>query len=258
MLLQPVNGVYASENRQLLTEILKDEWGFEGFVVSDWGAVHDRVAALQGGLDLEMPGPRPRRVQAVVDGRAQAGELDEAVLDEAVRRILRIVFKAAETPKGGAFDAAGHHALARQIAGEGMVLLKNDGILPLRAVDRIAVIGRAAQEPTSRAAAARTSTQPRWTCPSRSCSKLAGGAEITYCEGYPADDSSQPGADRRGRRRGPGGRRGAALRRPAHLQGIRGLRPGRPRPDRAPGGADPGRDRRAAADAWSSSTTARP
>ncbi len=126
-----LNGTYAAENHRLLTEILKEEWGFEGFVVSDWGAVHDRVDALKAGLDLEMPGPRERRVKAVVDA-VRSGELDEAVLDEAVRRILEIVFKAAETKKGGSFDVAAHHALARRMAGEGMVLLKNNGILPLK------------------------------------------------------------------------------------------------------------------------------
>ena len=95
-----LNGVYCSEHHALLVDILKHEWGFEGFVVSDWGAVHDRVSALKGGLDLEMPGPKEARVQAVVKA-VRAGELDEGVLDEAVRRILGIVFKAAETPKGG-------------------------------------------------------------------------------------------------------------------------------------------------------------
>ena len=103
-----LNGTYCSEHHELLVDILKDEWAFEGFVVSDWGAVHDRVASLRGGLDLEMPGPKDRRVKAVVDA-VRAGELDEAVLNEAVRRILRIVFKAAETPKGGAFDVEAHH-----------------------------------------------------------------------------------------------------------------------------------------------------
>jgi len=87
-----VNGTLASEHYTLLNEILKDEWGFEGLVVSDWGAVRDRVAALKGGLDLEMPGPQERRVNAVIEG-VRSGELDEAVLDESVRRILRIVFK---------------------------------------------------------------------------------------------------------------------------------------------------------------------
>jgi beta-glucosidase len=103
-----LNGTYAAENHRLLTQILKKEWGYEGFVVSDWGAVHDRVEALAAGLDLEMPGPRERRVQAVIEA-VGSGELDEAVLDEAIRRILEIVFKAAETEKGGSFDAVKNH-----------------------------------------------------------------------------------------------------------------------------------------------------
>jgi beta-glucosidase len=186
-----INGVYASEHRQLLTDILKDEWGFEGLVVSDWTAVHDRVAALRAGLDLEMPGPRPRRVQAVVDA-VQAGELDEASLDEAVRRILRIVFKAAETPKGGQYDAAAHHALARQIAAESMVLVKNDGILPLRDVSHIAVIGRAAQEAHFQGGGSSHITPTQVDVPIEELRKLAGGAQISYSEGYPVDDSSRP------------------------------------------------------------------
>ncbi|MCA9864931.1 MAG: glycoside hydrolase family 3 protein, partial [Anaerolineales bacterium] len=95
-----LNGIHASQNHWLLTEVLRDEWGFEGFVVSDWGAVHDRVAALKAGLDLEMPGPKPTRVNAVIEA-VRNGDLDEAVLDEAVRRILTIVCRAAQTPKGG-------------------------------------------------------------------------------------------------------------------------------------------------------------
>ena len=126
-----VNGTFASEHDYLLNKILKGDWGFKGLVVSDWGAVRDRVAALKGGLDWQMPGPQDRHVQAVVDAVC-SGELDEAILDEAVRRILRIVLLASETPKGGEFDAEAHHELARQVAAEGMVLLKNDGILPLQ------------------------------------------------------------------------------------------------------------------------------
>lgn len=186
-----VNGVYGSEQHKLLTEVLKDEWGFEGFVVSDWGAVHDRVAALKGGLDLEMPGPRKRRTKAVVEA-IRNGEVDEAVLDETVRRILRIVFKAAETPKGGTFDAAAHHALARKIAGEGMVLLKNDGILPLKGIGRIAVIGHAAKEAHFQGGGSSHINATQVDVPLVELEKLAGGAQITFCEGYPADDSSQP------------------------------------------------------------------
>lgn len=186
-----INGVYGSEHHKLLTEILKDEWGFEGFVVSDWSAVHDRVAALRGGLDLEMPGPRSQCVQAVVEA-VRRGEVDEALLDESARRILRIVFKAAETPKGGTFDAAGHHALARKIAAEGMVLLKNDGILPLKAARRIAVIGHAAVKAHFQGGGSSHIHPTQVDVPLDELKKLAGGAEITFCEGYPADDSSQP------------------------------------------------------------------
>jgi len=184
-----VNGVLASEHHTLLTEILKDEWGFEGLVVSDWGAVRDRVASLRAGLDWEMPGPQERRVQAVVDA-VRAGELDEALLDESVRRILRIVFKAAETPKGGDFDVDAHHALARQIAAEGMVLLKNDGhLLPLKGQQQIAVIGRAAQAAHFQGGGSSHINPTRVDVPFQELQSRAGGAELAYAEGYPADDS---------------------------------------------------------------------
>lgn len=183
-----INGVHCSENHWLLTELLKDEWGFEGLVVSDWGAVHDRVASLRGGLDLEMPGPKPRRVQSVVDA-VRAGELDEATLNEAVRRILNIVFKAAQTPKGGSFDIDAHHALARRVAAEGMVLLKNDGLLPLQNPAAIAVIGRAAKEPYFQGGGSSHINPTRVDIPFDELQKLAGGARLTYAEGYPAEDA---------------------------------------------------------------------
>lgn len=181
-----INGTYGSEHHQLLVEILKDEWGFEGFVVSDWGAVHDRPKALAGGLDLEMPGPKPRRVQAVVDA-VREGKLDEAVLNEAVRRILRIVFKAAETPKGQpaqAFDQAAHHTMARKIAGEGMVLLKNNGLLPLIGHKHIAVIGRSAQEAHFQGGGSSHINPTMVDKPFDELQKLAGDATLTYSEGY--------------------------------------------------------------------------
>jgi len=183
-----LNGAYCSEHYELLTEILKQEWGFEGLVVSDWGAVHDRVAALKGGLDLEMPGPKPHRTQAVIDA-VNAGELDETVLDEAVRRILRIAFIAAETPKGGEFDAAGHHALARKVATEGMVLLKNNGILPLTNPHRIAVIGRTAKHPHYQGGGSSHINPTQVDIPFEELQELAGSATLTYSAGYPADDS---------------------------------------------------------------------
>ncbi len=185
-----LNGTYCSEHYTLLTEILRDEWGYEGMVVSDWGAVHDRVAALQGGLDLEMPGPKPHRTAAVVEA-VRAGALDEAVLDKAVRHILNIVFRGATIPAGGAFDAAAHHALARTVAAEGMVLLKNDGILPLRGVDHVAVIGRAARQPHFQGGGSSHINPTQVDSPFEALMALAGDAEVTYSEGYPADDSVQ-------------------------------------------------------------------
>lgn len=188
-----VNGLYCSEHHHLLTEILKDEWGFEGPVVSDWGAVHDRVASLQAGLDLEMPGPKPRRTQAVVQA-VRSGQLDESVLNEAARRILETVFRAVETPKGGDFDIGAHHALARRIAAEGMVLLKNDGLLPLKnlhgAPRRIAVIGRAAQTPYFQGGGSSHVNPTRVDSPFKELQKLAGNAELTYAEGYSAGGES--------------------------------------------------------------------
>jgi beta-glucosidase len=185
-----VNGIFCSENRELLVDILKDEWGFAGPVFSDWGAVHDRVAALKAGLDLEMPGPREKRVKAVVEA-VRAGKLEEAVLNESVRRILEVVFKAAEMPKGGSFDVEGHHALARRIAAEGMVLLKNNGILPLKNQQRIAVIGRAARQPYFQGGGSSHNSPTKLDIPFNELQTLAGKAHLTFCEGYPADASFQ-------------------------------------------------------------------
>ena len=183
-----LNGEYCSEHHTLLTEILKNEWGFEGFVVSDWGAVHDRVASLKGGLDLEMPGPQDTRVKAVIEA-VKSGELEESVLDESVRRILGIIAKAQETPKGGAFDINAHHELAHQIANEGMVLLKNEGLLPLKEPQHIAVIGHSAQEAHFQGGGSSHINPTKVTVPFVALQEAAGDAELTFAEGYPADDS---------------------------------------------------------------------
>jgi beta-glucosidase len=140
-----VNGVHASRNHWLLTGILRDEWGFGGVVVSDWGAVHDRVAALAAGLDLEMPGT-DGTTDAEIVRAVRAGELDEAVVDRSARRVLALTERA--SPATGGLDAEEHHALARHLAAECAVLLKNDHeTLPLAAGAAIAVIGQFATEP---------------------------------------------------------------------------------------------------------------
>ena len=145
-----VNGTYSSEHRWLLTEVLRDEWGFTGVVVSDWGAVHDRVAALVAGLDLEMPPDLQRSAPAIVAAVTE-GRMSESLLDLTVRRLLRLI--SASMPalaERGDFDEAEHHALARKAAQESAVLLKNDGdVLPLApaAGSTVAVIGEFARTP---------------------------------------------------------------------------------------------------------------
>jgi len=183
-----VNGTFASEHHYLLTDILKNEWGFDGLVVSDWGAVRDRVAALKGGLDLEMPGPQDRHVKAVVEA-VRSGELDEAVLDESARRILNIAFKAKETPKNGTFDVDAHHELAHKIASEGMVLLKNNGLLPLKGQQHIAVIGRAAEKAHFQGGGSSHIKPTKVAVPFKELQAQAEKAELTYAEGYPTDNS---------------------------------------------------------------------
>src|SRR6516225_3137014 len=146
----PVNHVYATENSWLLRDILRTQWGFEGFVVSDWGAVHDGVAGVNAGLSLEMPGSgdylRNRIIEAV-----RAGRLSPAKLDEAVVPLLTVVLKAKDLKRPGVvLDVGKHHALARRAAGESIVLLKNSGgLLPLdlRRIKSIALIGAFAKKP---------------------------------------------------------------------------------------------------------------
>jgi beta-glucosidase len=145
-----LNGTYCSEHHWLLTEVLREEWGFEGLVVSDWGAVHDRVAALRGGLDLEMP-PNLGVSDAAIVEAVRNGSLDESILDEAVSRMLRLVDRSQPAlAEGAEFNLDDHHSLARRAAHESAVLLKNDGrVLPLQPQEgsTVAVIGEFARTP---------------------------------------------------------------------------------------------------------------
>ncbi len=144
-----INGTFSSDNQTLLTDILRGEWGFEGLVVTDWGAMNDRVKAFQAGCDLEMP-DSCGRFDAEVKQAVEEGRLSEADIDACVERIIRLAWKAAETrkkvPEGFAFDAEAHHNLAKKIAAESAVLLKNDGkILPLSKTAKIALCGALAE-----------------------------------------------------------------------------------------------------------------
>jgi beta-glucosidase len=140
-----VNGVHAAENHWLLTTVLRDEWGFEGVVVSDWGAVRDRVAALAAGLDLEMPGTGGTTDAEIVRA-VGAGELAEAVVDRSVARVRALASRA--VPAAGSVDVDEHHALARRLAAECVVLLKNSPkTLPVDPQWTVAVVGDFATEP---------------------------------------------------------------------------------------------------------------
>ena len=142
-----INGTYAAENHKYLTEILRDEWGFDGYVMSDWGAVNSRVKDLQAGLDLEMPSSNGSNDRLIV-GAVQSGELPERVLDAAVTRILNMVFRYEENrDKNAVFDRDKDHEMARRVAQETIVLLKNEDVLPLSDKDEIAFIGKYAKAP---------------------------------------------------------------------------------------------------------------
>ena len=140
-----LNGVYASENEWLLTDVLRKEWGFGGFVVSDWYAVSDRVKGLKAGLDLEMPGGDDENDKKIV-AAVRSGELPEEVLDRAVERILRVILPLHQE-RTAPFDREKDHEKAVSIAAESAVLLKNEGALPLALGEDVLFVGEFAQRP---------------------------------------------------------------------------------------------------------------
>ena len=134
------NGIYCCENDWLLNKVLRDEWGFEGLVMSDWGATHNRVQGVQAGLDLEMPGDTDITRKWLSDA-ANNGTLDIKDLDKAVRNVLNLVYKHQNIEKDYKVDWEAHNELAKEIATEGAVLLKNEGSLPLDEKESILIIG---------------------------------------------------------------------------------------------------------------------
>lgn len=145
-----INGVYANENKHLLQEILVDEWGFDGYVVSDWGGSNDHALGVQNGSHLEMPGTGKSGMRDIVQA-VENGTLKEEILDQRLDELLDVIFtthQATVDGKGTGFDVEGHHALARRAAEESIVLLKNENhILPLKPGTKVAVIGDFAKTP---------------------------------------------------------------------------------------------------------------
>ncbi|MFI5750387.1 glycoside hydrolase family 3 C-terminal domain-containing protein [Streptomyces sp. NPDC051644] len=186
-----LNGVHSSENHWLLTELLRDEWGYEGVVVSDWGAVVDRARSLAAGLDLEMPsssGFGPARLVAAV----ASGEIDEKALDISAARVVALARRAVlHADPDASYDQEAHHALAREAAARGAVLLKNEGgLLPLDpATDtRIAVLGEFARTPRYQGAGSSRVTPTRLDDALGALTTAAPGARIDFAPGFPVDD----------------------------------------------------------------------
>lgn len=183
-----VNGVYASEHQWLLTEVLRNEWGWDGVVVSDWGACHDRVAALRAGLDWEMPPDLSRSPRAVVSA-VEAGDLDLDVLDRSVRRMLSMIDASMgvfETEDS--FDEAAHHKLARRASAESIVLLKNDGnVLPIRA-GSVAVIGEFASTPRFQGAGSSQVNPSRVDSALDELTLALRQDRVQFCVGYSTDE----------------------------------------------------------------------
>jgi beta-glucosidase len=196
-----VNGEYASQHRWLLTDVLRGEWGFDGLVVSDWGAVHDRVAALQAGLDLEMP-PKLGVSDHAIVAAVTAGDLDEALLDQAAGRVLQLV-RRARRREPGALDADAHHALARRAAAQSMVLLKNEGVLPLRDAPglTVAVIGEFARTPRFQGAGSSQVNPTRVDVPLDELAAALPSAALRFAAGY---DMADTPADAGGNQAGTG------------------------------------------------------
>ncbi len=186
-----VNGEYASQHKYLLTDILKEEWGHEGFVMSDWGAVSDRVAGIAAGMELEMPGSADVNDKKIV-AAVKNGILDEKLLDGCVERILKIVFKAVDNARPGTtFDKTAHHALARKVASECAVLLKNeDNILPLKKAGKIAVIGKFAEIPRYQGGGSSHINPTKVDKPIDEIMKLADNADISYIPGFDIDNDT--------------------------------------------------------------------
>lgn len=143
-----INNVYSSENKFLLTDVLRDKWGFDGLVMSDWGAVNDRPEGIKAGLDLEMPSSHGVNDKKIVES-VNNGTLDEKLVDNAVRNVLNLINKSEHAASDGAqWDKEAQHQLARKIASECAVLLKNENsLLPLDKTKKIAFIGEFAKDP---------------------------------------------------------------------------------------------------------------
>lgn len=176
-----INGTYSAANEWLLTKVLREEWGFDGYVMSDWGAVDERIADVKAGLNLEMPGNggiNDRRIAEAV----KCGTLDESVLDEKIEQLLTIVYRFVENRNPEAvFDMEADHALSCRVAEESMVLLKNSGVLPLSEEEDVVFIGKYAAKPRYQGGGSSHVNSYQVTS---ALEAAAGMKHITYVQGF--------------------------------------------------------------------------
>ena len=180
-----INGIYGAEHPVLMRKILKEKWGHEGLVVTDWGAMNDAVEGVKAGVELEMPGSLNGNA-ALLFNAVATNKLDESVLDSTVERILQLIYKAQET-LGQPFtaDMDAHHRLARKVAGEGAVLLKNENnVLPLPKDCKIALLGRFAKEPRYQGAGSSLINPYKLDNLHDELAKLVGADNLRYAAGY--------------------------------------------------------------------------
>lgn len=178
-----INGVYASQNEWLQEKVLRDEWGFEGLIVTDWGASVDRIPGLKYGTDLEMPSSGTLNTKKIVDA-INNGELDEAVLDKRVDAIVDLIVKSKPAlEQKHTYDIDAHHKLAQKVAEGSMVLLKNDdAVLPLKAGQKVAVIGEMAKSPRFQGAGSSVINPTKLDNAYEELTKL--GVDVVYAAGY--------------------------------------------------------------------------
>ena len=180
-----INGEFVGDSPEFLTKILRDEWGFDGYVVSDWGAVNDRVKALKAGLDLEMPHGSDENDEMIVKA-VQSGELDEKTLDITCERILNIIFRYTENrEKTAVFDYEKDHETAAEVESECMVLLKNENnILPLDSSKKIAFIGKYAKTPRYQGGGSSHINSWKVESALEAAKSIKELANVTFAEGY--------------------------------------------------------------------------
>lgn len=177
-----LNGVYCAEHKWLLTDVLRGDWGYNGIVITDWGAENNRVDGLVAGQEVEMPSSNGYNNKKIVEA-VRNGSLDEKVLDEHVDKVVDIILRAKETLGNYTYDEIEHHELARKVAGQSMVLMKNDdNILPLKKDITVAVIGEMARSPRYQGAGSSKINPIKIDCAFDSL--LEAGVKTIYAAGY--------------------------------------------------------------------------